>query len=716
MLHQIKLMLLNFGIIATLHNKPVEGKMYYRLWLNGLELQKYVESIGFVSAERNESVKRCDFSRCGNSNIDVIPNLSGLLRSLHDAVWNSDRQLCYLIKDYTYGRACPSYEKLGEIVHAIKDRVPSSMQAIIAYLRNLLDRRYFFDPVDTIEDDQAPVFDVEMPETHSFWANGFASHNSSLAYRLCGAAQRMNLGVVWIDTENSFSEALAKINGMDPKHKYCVYANMSDHKKRKTTDPSKIRLFAAEDVLDNVYRAIVAGAGVIVIDSVANLVPRCVLEGTADQQQVAKLARLMSAQMGKIVQAAADKQAIVVWINQKRVQPGVMFGCFHHNSRIVLADGSTEEIGKIVNQKMPVEVLSYNAARGKVEAKKVVDWHINGALNDDEHFMQFEVRKPYGNELSQFACTPNHIIFRSLGSGNYEEVSADSLSVGDKVVSLRTTRLNEDHAFVVDESEIISISNKSKDNQNEKFDITVEGNSNYFVDGVLVHNSPETTTGGKALGFSASLRLEIHKATKKVKRGSKSSDSGIYIEDDHGRSLLIGRWTRVSIVKNKFAPPTAHSDFVYVPIYYRPYFPTRESLVVDFSKQVKITKINKQGNYIWGKQKFSTKKEFVDALKQNTDLLMKLVDESTSAAEEQDTLTPPEFTNLCAERKYKILVSPKDKAVDPNIELTEEDEFDIIKEGDDEEQSANDEAIINSDDNLSEIEDMEESKDEGSSQ
>ena len=44
-----------------------------------------------------------------------------------------------------------------------------------------------------------------------------------------------------------------------------------------------------------------------------------------------------------------------------------------------------------------------------------------------------------------------------------------------------------------------------------RFDIEVEGSHNYFVDGVMVHNSPETTTGGKALKFYASVRLDIRR-------------------------------------------------------------------------------------------------------------------------------------------------------------------------------------------------------------
>ena len=44
-----------------------------------------------------------------------------------------------------------------------------------------------------------------------------------------------------------------------------------------------------------------------------------------------------------------------------------------------------------------------------------------------------------------------------------------------------------------------------------RYDIEVEGSHNYLADGVIVHNSPETTTGGKALKFYASVRLDIRR-------------------------------------------------------------------------------------------------------------------------------------------------------------------------------------------------------------
>jgi recombination protein RecA len=66
--------------------------------------------------------------------------------------------------------------------------------------------------------------------------------------------------------------------------------------------------------------------GVIVIDSVAALVPRQELEGEMGQQQIGLQARLMSQALRKLTPIVSKTNTMVIFINQIRMKIGVMFG------------------------------------------------------------------------------------------------------------------------------------------------------------------------------------------------------------------------------------------------------------------------------------------------------------------------------------------------------------------------------------------------------
>jgi recombination protein RecA len=140
---------------------------------------------------------------------------------------------------------------------------------------------------------------------------------SSLAYRVIGNAQKLGYKVAWIDTENSFSEDLAEINGADSSNIYL--SNLVNYEDENVT-------YAAEDVLDAIPKLCKSGVKVVVVDSVANLVPRVRMEADAEKMMIGTLAKLLTENLGKIVNYAAKYGVLVIMINQLREKPGTLWG------------------------------------------------------------------------------------------------------------------------------------------------------------------------------------------------------------------------------------------------------------------------------------------------------------------------------------------------------------------------------------------------------
>ncbi len=78
----------------------------------------------------------------------------------------------------------------------------------------------------------------------------------------------------------------------------------------------------------------------------------------------------------------------------------------------------------------------------------------------------------------------------------------------------------------------------------DRFDLQIEDNHTYLVDHVVVHNSPETQPGGRALKFYSSQRLDIRRI-ETLKEGTEA----------------VGNRVRVKVVKNKVASPFRLAEF-----------------------------------------------------------------------------------------------------------------------------------------------------------
>ncbi|TVP97672.1 MAG: recombinase RecA [Planctomycetaceae bacterium] len=136
-----------------------------------------------------------------------------------------------------------------------------------------------------------------------------SSGKTTLALHVCAEAQKHDGIAAIIDAEHAFDPTWAKKIGVELDTLL-------------VSQPS-----SGEEAMQICEMLIKSNAvDVIVIDSVAALVPRAELEGEIGDSHVGLQARLMSQSLRKLTGAIAKSKCVVIFINQIREKIGVMFG------------------------------------------------------------------------------------------------------------------------------------------------------------------------------------------------------------------------------------------------------------------------------------------------------------------------------------------------------------------------------------------------------
>lgn len=136
-----------------------------------------------------------------------------------------------------------------------------------------------------------------------------SSGKTTLAIHVIAEAQKAGGMALVIDAEHAFDTAYAKSLGV----------NIDD---LLISQPG-----SGDEALEVADRMISSGAiDVVVIDSVAALVPKGELEGEMGESKMGLHARLMSQALRKMTHSIAKTGTIVIFINQLRDKIGVMFG------------------------------------------------------------------------------------------------------------------------------------------------------------------------------------------------------------------------------------------------------------------------------------------------------------------------------------------------------------------------------------------------------
>lgn len=183
-----------------------------------------------------------------------------------------------------YGRG--SIVKLGDAENMVVESIPSGSLTLDAALGGGYPK--------------GRVVEIYGPES---------SGKTTLALHAIAEVQKAGGTAAFIDAEHALDPKYAEGLGVDVENLLVSQPDSGE---------------MALDVVDQLVRS--AAVDVIVVDSVAALVPRAELEGDMSDAQIGLQARLMSKAMRKITGSLALSQASVIFLNQLRSKVGVIYG------------------------------------------------------------------------------------------------------------------------------------------------------------------------------------------------------------------------------------------------------------------------------------------------------------------------------------------------------------------------------------------------------
>ena len=132
---------------------------------------------------------------------------------------------------------------------------------------------------------------------------------TTLALHVVASAQKAGGEAAYIDVEHALEPAYARALGVDIENLLISQPDTGEQ---------------ALDITEALVRS--GGVDVVVVDSVAALLPKSELEGEMGESSVGVVARLMSQALRKLAGAISKTNTVVIFINQLREKIGVMYG------------------------------------------------------------------------------------------------------------------------------------------------------------------------------------------------------------------------------------------------------------------------------------------------------------------------------------------------------------------------------------------------------
>lgn len=224
-----------------------------------------------------------------------------------------------------------------------------------------------------------------------------SSGKTTLTLHIIANSQKLGGTTAFVDAEHALDPEYAKKIGVDIKNLLVSQPDTGEQ---------------ALDIVESLVRSGVVD--VIVVDSVAALVPKAEIEGEMGDQHVGRQARLMSQALRKLTAIISRSNATVIFINQIRMKIGVMFGNpetttggqalkFYSSVRVEVRKAAQIKKGEdVVGNRVKVKIVKNKVAPPFKTAEFDIMYNEGISLSGDilDAGVKYEVLKKAGNSFS----------------------------------------------------------------------------------------------------------------------------------------------------------------------------------------------------------------------------------------------------------------------------------------------------------------------------
>jgi len=181
--HQVHVLLLNLGVVGSFWSHTDNGELYYNVTLRGDQVLDLVE---LIPSLRDKATSPLRETRSEKTNYDHLPHGTSLLGG-----HGGDGYLARIIA----GDRQLSYQRARAVL-AEKPKLAHTM------LATLVQQNYLWLAVREVRPAGIePVYDLLVPGTHSFVADGFVQHNSQDISELVGGIDLSTIGEVGVESD-----------------------------------------------------------------------------------------------------------------------------------------------------------------------------------------------------------------------------------------------------------------------------------------------------------------------------------------------------------------------------------------------------------------------------------------------------------------------------------------------------------------------------------